>query len=46
MEKKDMNEEEAKEGDPSHFYEVIYYDKDKILNIYHIILANDESEEC
>ena len=46
MEKKDMNEEEAKEGDLSYFYEVIYYDKDKILNIYHLILANDESEEC
>ena len=45
-EKKDMNEEDAKEGEPSHFYEVLYYDKDKTLNIYHLILANDESEEC
>ena len=41
-----MNEEDAKEGEPSHFYEVLYYDKDKTLNIYHLILANDESEEC
>ena len=46
MKKKDMKEEDAKGGEPSHFYEEFYYDKDKILNIYHLILANDESEEC
>ena len=43
--KKD-NIKDAKEGEPSHFYEVIYYEKNKKLNIYHLILANDESEEC
>ena len=37
--------EEIESGKPLHFYEVLYYDKNKKMNIYHLILANEDSDD-
>lgn len=37
--------EEIETGKPFHFYEVLHYDKDKRMTVYHLILANEDSEE-
>ena len=43
IKQKEINEIES--GKPLHFYEVLYYDKDKKMTVYHLILANEDSDE-
>ena len=37
--------DEIENGKPFHFYEVLYYDKEKKMTVYHLILANEDSDE-